>query len=304
MTGIMLDSGAFSAWQQDQEIELRDYVAFIRRHAGAIKHYVSLDVIPGQSGCMDWSKQAVERSAKQSYANLQIMKDRGLSPIPVFHQGENFGWLHRLLADGETYIGLSPYSKSTRRQIAAWLFSCFAILRDYPNVKTHAFGATSHLILDRFSWSSVDSATWRIQSYKAGAIVVPIKMGGVYDYRIPPDVISVTDDSTHRPRHFNRLDKFHKHCVTQYLRDAIGIDVAEARSSPSARLLCWVRYLHALAASRGIVAYFATNTTSSEQQEVLSRCRASRLLSFFELSQHTSSFDKYIHKGGGLEHSL
>jgi hypothetical protein len=35
------------------------------------------------------------------------MKDAGLKPLPVFHHGEHFSWLERMLADGESYIGIS-----------------------------------------------------------------------------------------------------------------------------------------------------------------------------------------------------
>ena len=86
---------------------------------------------------MDWSAEAVEQSAKQSYHNLQVMKDAGLSPIPVFHQGERFDRQQRMLDDAESYIGLSPFSRSHRSDIIAWLDQCFAVLKSTPDVQTH-----------------------------------------------------------------------------------------------------------------------------------------------------------------------
>src|SRR5690554_1780501 len=105
---LMLDSGAFSAWKMNQPIDLRDYIDFLKQTDGLLESYVALDVIPGQGGRMVRTYEAVEASAKASYRNLEIMRDAGLRPIPVFHQGEDFKWLNRLVEDGEEYIGISP----------------------------------------------------------------------------------------------------------------------------------------------------------------------------------------------------
>jgi len=90
----MLDSGAYSAWNRDETIDIDEYIAFIKKHRKLVDTYVNLDVIPGKYG-RPRTQQEVEASAKLSYENLQYMKSKGLSPIPVFHQGERFHWLER-----------------------------------------------------------------------------------------------------------------------------------------------------------------------------------------------------------------
>ena len=45
---IMLDSGAFSAWYHKDTIAIRDYMAFIEKHAGRFCSIVALDKIPGE----------------------------------------------------------------------------------------------------------------------------------------------------------------------------------------------------------------------------------------------------------------
>jgi hypothetical protein len=103
---VMLDSGAYSAWRQSGTIAIDDYIRFVRDVEPCVHTYVNLDVIPGAlERPRTWND--TQASADASYRNLQKMKDAGLRPLPVFHQGEDFKWLEKMLADGEDYIGIS-----------------------------------------------------------------------------------------------------------------------------------------------------------------------------------------------------
>src|SRR5262245_32562654 len=93
---LFLDSGAFSAWKQRQTIDVRNYIKFVREAEPWIAIYANLYVIPGRPDRVRTTADA-EASATQSYRNLQIMKDAGLKPLPVFHQGERFHWLEKML---------------------------------------------------------------------------------------------------------------------------------------------------------------------------------------------------------------
>lgn len=290
---LMINSGAYGNWQSGDVIAVEDYTSFLKRNGSIIHRYVNLDVIPGQMGRMDCSSD-VEQSALQSYQNLQCMKDAGLSPTPVFHQGERFDWLEQMLEDRESYIGLSPYRKSGRSDTITWLDRCFATLKRHPQIKTHGFGVTSHLILKRYPWTSVDSGTWRIQPAN-GNIVVPIRSDKDYDYAVKPDIIPITDDQLHLPRHFDTFDELKMQFVRDYLREVIGIDLAAVRYSGQARLRCWAIYQQAFADWRGIDIVFATATGMAEQQLVLSECRVkNRLLSYYQLRDAEGALEKYI----------
>src|ERR1700677_2471910 len=104
---IALDSGAFSSWRRGIDLPLKDYTAYCKANKEHAAMYVNMDCIPGENGLMDHSQSSIEKSAAKSYENLQIMKAAGLRPVPVFHQGETFNWLDKMLEDGETYIGIS-----------------------------------------------------------------------------------------------------------------------------------------------------------------------------------------------------
>lgn len=162
---LILDSGAFSAWRLGDAIDLRAYIEYVKRYGHLFKAYVCLDTIPGSLGRMDRSAAAIEASAAASYRNQQVMRDAGLSPIPVFHQGERYEWLERYLADGEPYVGISPYLNSTSREITRWLDQVFSALTDArgrPLVRTHGFGVSHPAIIGRYPWCSVDSTSWNI----------------------------------------------------------------------------------------------------------------------------------------------
>ena len=111
---ILLDSGAFSAFNLGERIDLDAYIGFVKANKGLIYRCVNLDVIPGNFGSREWRPEAIEAAAAASYANQQKMKEAGLNPIPVFHQDEDFRWLEKYLEDGEDYICLSASQRSGR----------------------------------------------------------------------------------------------------------------------------------------------------------------------------------------------
>jgi hypothetical protein len=102
---LMIDSGAYSVFQGRIEIKLPDYIRFIEDNRDVIDLFVSLDVIPGKDG----RRFTDVKAAEQSYRNHQIMKDRGLRPLPVHHRQDPFRFLERHLANNERYICLAGH---------------------------------------------------------------------------------------------------------------------------------------------------------------------------------------------------
>ena len=46
MMDILLDSGAFSAWNRGERIDLSAYIDFVKANKGLNFRYINLDVIP------------------------------------------------------------------------------------------------------------------------------------------------------------------------------------------------------------------------------------------------------------------
>lgn len=192
---LMLDSGAYGAWTSGKPIKVKDYIKFVREFEDCLWGYINLDELPGRFG-KPRSEEQVDKAAKASYKNLQIMKDAGLKPMPVFHRGEKWEHLERLLKDGETYIGLSPLVDSREAEKKEWLDECFTLLTNrtgVPFVRTHGFGVTNPAWMIRYPWYSVDSTTW-VKTGGFGIIPVPPpSKDGIPDYSRLPMRIHISD---------------------------------------------------------------------------------------------------------------
>ena len=227
MMDILLDSGAFSAWNLGQRIDLDAYIGFVKANKGLIYRCINLDVIPGNFGSREWRPEAIEAAAAASYANQQKMKEAGLNPIPVFHQDENFRWLEKYLADGEDYICLSASQRAGRREKLTWLRDCLKLLcsQGRPLVRTHGLGETSTLICHEFPFTTVDSRRWFLAA-AYGQIPVPIYCGGKPDYTLDPRIVSMTERSRGRPNHIDMRDDRER--VDRFLAE-VGVDVEQCR---------------------------------------------------------------------------
>jgi hypothetical protein len=142
---VFVDSGAFSAKTQGEEIHLPSYCQFIRDNAEVIDWYANLDVIG---------------SAEETWQNQKAMEKRGLEPIPVFHVNEDWEYLERYVEEYPLVAlgGLVPHMRYTDR-IMPWLVKAFKI--GEGKCVFHGFGVTSWDLLSRLPWYSFDSTTWR-----------------------------------------------------------------------------------------------------------------------------------------------
>jgi hypothetical protein len=167
---LFVDSGAFTIWRRgERPIEVdayADWILKLAQHEGIqLDAVANLDVIPGR-----WGEQAsadeVNATAAQGWKNFEKLRVRleGVcAPMQIFHQGEQFHWLDKLVAEGGGYIGISPANDRTTSAKQHWLDEVFA--RVPRAIRTHGYGVTSLRLLQRFPWYSVDSS-----AYTAGAV--------------------------------------------------------------------------------------------------------------------------------------
>lgn len=141
---LMLDSGAFSAMTTGKPVDLDAYIAFALQHRRAYDAIINLDVISGDV------KERVDAGKR----NLQTMRDRGLDPMPVFHQGEPWSVLLELAACGRIGLGV----QRPMRDVDRFLDDCFERLP--PHVRVHGFALANERYTGRYPFASVDSATW------------------------------------------------------------------------------------------------------------------------------------------------
>jgi len=178
---IILDSGAFSAWNKGDVIDLDAYIKqaheIIEMSAEANKevHVVNLDVIPGKKGetkdllnalrdpeVKQQNKEIINKAAAEGLKNLKIMLSNGITPIHVFHQGEDWKWLDKML-ELTDYIGISPANDMSQTSKKAWMDSVFDYLyKNGVKVRTHGFAVTAITSIRDLPWHSCDSTTWRL----------------------------------------------------------------------------------------------------------------------------------------------
>lgn len=188
---IMLDSGAFTAWTKGINLDLQKYAEFVEEFDDIFEFVVSIDRIPSIPGCTDPAKliNCFKESAEVSWDNAQELLRLGIKKeklIPVFHQGEDFKWLDKMIKFEFNVIGISPGNDRGPESKTNWMETCFSRMR--PGLKFHGFAVTSSALMRDFEWFSVDSASWMIASGH-GHLLIP--SNNFKDY-LNPEIISVS----------------------------------------------------------------------------------------------------------------
>lgn len=164
---LMIDSGAFSAWNSGLEVDRDRLLALYKRLdewlVGRVDEwfFVNLDAIPARPGTRPTPAQ-VEESARVGWENMEFFRQHGIPVIHIFHQHEDWSWLDRI-ADNAPYIGLSPANDLAEARRVLWARQCFERLDKRPDgmVRCHGFATTGARMLNAGPWYSVDSASWK-----------------------------------------------------------------------------------------------------------------------------------------------
>ena len=172
---IILDSGAFSAWNKGAHIDIEDYIDFaleaIDKGSALNKtvRVVNLDVIPGKKGeTRHLSTTQINAAAKEGFFNMKHMMEAGITPIHVFHQGESWKWLERMV-DKVPYIGISPANDMSVPSRKQWVEGVFEYMyKNNVTADTHGFAVWVPDLLKDLPWTSCDAATWRLVSAYGG----------------------------------------------------------------------------------------------------------------------------------------
>lgn len=167
---ILLDSGAFTAWNKGEETTVDDvkrkYSSFIEAAGGLFDEIwgINLDVIPGAKG-RDPTPDELKRAVEVSDVNFEILvKEFGNIILPVYHQGEPVERLAECAqqVDGKSnYICVSPRNDLAEGYRVSWSRDAHAELkRNWPAIKTHGLATTGNRMVRTVPWFSGDSAAW------------------------------------------------------------------------------------------------------------------------------------------------
>lgn len=188
---LFIDSGAYSVYTGKKEsIDVDEYIDYVDSIDEYIYAVAQVDTLPGKFGVPKNPDDYIE-SADKSWRNYLYMRKKMKSPeklIPVFHYGEPFSSLKRMLdyrddtvdehskkssdilgyyyTDRVNICGLSPANDSHQSIKNIYLQECYDYIANssYPDIKTHLFGMTSLDALSKFPYYSADSVSHRLRA--------------------------------------------------------------------------------------------------------------------------------------------
>lgn len=244
---FFLDSGAYSAWTRGTAIDIDEYCAFIKANIEHIEVYACLDSIPGKPGKAASERQRQE-AAELTWSNYLYMKAEGLDPLPVYHYGEDFKFLDRMLDYGCQYIGIGGLVSVPGQMRKHWLDRLFKRITDAdgkPLVKTHGFGMTSVPLIFRYPWYSVDSTSW-IQATANGAVLLPQidtapGANGAFRFDRAPVTIPVSNQRASSGKAANTLSPGMRRILERWLAEC-GKTYAEVCEHYYHRAVCNVTF--------------------------------------------------------------
>jgi len=163
---IMLDSGAFTAWNKGKVIELEPliqvYGEMIEKYEHGLRKVwlINLDKIPGERG-RTASHEELEEAMRESDRNYEILvKHFGDRVLPVFHQNEPKERLRNVCQMAD-YICISPRNDVAEKFRISWAAEVHTLLLNEPKrVRTHGLATTGMHMLRNVDWFSADSAWW------------------------------------------------------------------------------------------------------------------------------------------------
>lgn len=190
-----------------------DYAAFIKKYQNAISYYVTVDAC---------------RSPELSWKITKYLEnEHGLKPIPVVHFGTPIKWITKYLEEGYDYIGVGGRIK--RLPYTPWADKVWGeICRTpgyLPKVKVHGFAITTHKLMVRYPYYTVDSVTWKKMSYY-GQVLVPPKGHGEFRFDIPNLVVFIDEVSPYSKRdgsgegkHFFNMSRPEQQAIREWLEE-------------------------------------------------------------------------------------
>jgi hypothetical protein len=188
MDMVLLDSGAFSVWTKGLKVDVNKYIDYCLRLKCPRIDWICpivLDVIPGSPNTTQITAEMVTETAKEGWKNYMLMLESGLTPMPVFHQGEAFEWLD-MMVESTDFIGIGGIAMTLSQQRLLWLDTVFNYIEKHgygKNTKFHGLGVASLTLMKSYPWWSCDSAAAVIVAGKTCEVIIPVlKDDGTFDF--------------------------------------------------------------------------------------------------------------------------
>lgn len=172
---LFIDSGAFSAWTMNKQIDVEEYINFINEYKEYITIAAAVDNIPGKSKSSTLaSKEEVNNSAELTWKNFIYMRSKMKDVnklLYTYHVGEPLDYLTRALNYKDkygyiNYIAIGGLVGKSKNVVNEELTKISYLLdkSNNNNLKIHLFGMTQLPILEKFKVNSADSTTFIMEA--------------------------------------------------------------------------------------------------------------------------------------------
>lgn len=150
---LIIDSGAFSAWNVGKKIDIDEYITFCKTLPEDCI-FINLDVIPKTGS----TPKDVEICCEEGLENFLYLQSHLKNVMPVYHYKDKIEWLKKY-SDHTDYIGISPANDTPEK--VKRVFLNYVFQNKAPDMKTHALGYTSFDGMKIYPFYSVDSTSWK-----------------------------------------------------------------------------------------------------------------------------------------------
>ena len=164
---FMVDSGAYSIWNSGKPpLKVEVYEEFchdvIKRSKNEFKllEFINLDVIPGERN-KPVTKDNIEVAQVKSWENYIHLNNSVANVLPVFHQGDDFRYLH-MIEDKTLRYCISPANDRSTPSKLLWCNEVFGQINE--NAKPHGLGFSTSEVVKCNNWASFDAATHALRA--------------------------------------------------------------------------------------------------------------------------------------------
>lgn len=159
---LMVDSGAFTAFNGGYEIPVYEYVNFLNKIKSLSPQYIiQLDVIGDH---------------ERTFENYFEMVQRGITPVPVFTRGAPLNDLDYIYEKISDFVLLGGVASGAGRHEYVNMF-----LKRNKGRKVHLLGYTNTAILKKHKVYSLDASSWK-KSARFGGLDVFINGKGIFSF--------------------------------------------------------------------------------------------------------------------------
>lgn len=237
MANLVIDSGAYSAWNSGKAIDLEEYCDWLEDKHDLLWHYYSLDAIPGRKGQgYAPTRVQIDKASKLGWKNYTRMLDRGLKPVPVFHQFEDYRWLDRIIETEPDLIGISPNKAVPMNDRIQWTNHFFNYVcggKPYPARKYHGLGISGPRLVYRFPWYSIDTTAPLLGAGRAELAFPFIRFDGTPDWDRALTWVSITERAGGGRKHVSGQS----HASLQAIKDYVTSRGEDMSRLPTSRCL-------------------------------------------------------------------